>query len=431
MAAGNIEASRKGTWWEQAISKINPGKGVNLVVAGPVESSLVDTSAVNDSSSFNPSTPVGTGEDANLLWVVGLGLRKDSGYREALMTCREIWIPFIDEVGGIQKCVLEANVRTSYPDWIYVWSTASKAVGSKNAISRSWMPGIYEGTEIYNEYIGSGQNPDLDYEYGVEGPGNIIFVPYIHPNYLTTDDYNGILGNVMKTTEPDHLYSVLMLDAETPYWRRKYDLSGSLSDFISPNLRYKHYLVDSHRLNAVGGLHAGELNVPQNYVSRCEEQGEYFRSFMERANKDRETGSLNISVQALDLPFMSYRAISASVYVDQLTNYVPGPTEGTSVPDLVPIEKIWEDMQGGNVDDPETIYFINRAIKTAISGSSYDIIKFENRTSVPVLGNILFRMDGHIAVRIVNATLYAPFLNTVFRTGEYGEILDSFTSGSE
>jgi hypothetical protein len=89
-------------------------------------------------------------------------------------------------------------------------------------------------------------------------------------------------------------------------------------------------------------------------------------------------------------------------------------------------------MQGGNVDDPETIYFIGKADKEGDESLQNPprVSLDRRRTTIPVEDSILFRMDGHLAVRVTKATVYAPFLNTVYRTGEYGEVLELFTSQS-
>lgn len=407
--AGEIESSRTGTWENQAISRLNPGRGVNLVISGPVSSSLVE----GGESSVNLA-------ESGELHIVGLGLRKDSGYLETMMTCREIWIPFKDTAGDPQRVVLKVDHRTSYPNWIYVWAASSS---EENRLDNTWLPSSFSGEDIYNTY--ENFPSDLDYEIGIQGPGNILFIPYIHPNYLTTDDYNGILGNVMATEESEHLYTVLQGDLkEGDRGRNK----------LSPNLRYKNYLEDYHKYNAIGGSHVGELNVPGDNISRCEEEGEYFRSFRERA-RELHPGS-ELDLQTLDFPYMSYRAISASIYVDQ---YVDNYSE-SGRPIAVDLRKVWEDLQKGNTDDAETIYFIGTASivsRTAsISeegnfGRMYDVIEMGSKSTVPVQDSILFRMDGHLAVRITKATVYAPFLNTVYRTGEYGEITELFTSSSE
>lgn len=401
--AGEIESSRTGTWESQAISRLNPGQGVNFVVSGPVSSSLVE----DGESTVNLA-------ESGELHIVGLGLRKDTGYAETLMTCREVWIPFRDVDGNSQRVILKVDRRTSYPNWIYVWAADCS---DENRIDTSWLPGSFSDTDIYNTY--ENYPSDLDYEIGIQGPGNILFIPYIHPNYLTTDDYNGILGNVMKTDETEHLYSVLQSSLrETDKGRNK----------VSPNLRYKNFLEDYHKFNAIGGLHAGELNVPGGNLSRCEEEGEYFRSFRERAAQINSGSTKDL--QTLDFPYMSYRAISASVYVDPYNEHKI--LESGSIDTYIgseSLEKVWEDLQKGNTDDAETVYFIGTA-SIVITGSG-EIIRYGERTTVPIPSNILFRMDGHLAVRITKATVYAPFLNTVYRTGEYGEILELFTSSSE
>ena len=98
------------------------------------------------------------------------------------------------------------------------------------------------------------------------------------------------------------------------------------------------------------------------------------------------------------------------------------------------MEKVWEDLQKGNTDDSETIYFTGtaaRELKEVSASETASCIKFGARTTIPVSGSILFKMNGHLAVRVTKATIYAPFLNTVYRTGEYGEVKELFTSGSE
>lgn len=412
--AGEIENRRVGNWSSQAIGKLNPGQGgANFVISGPVNSDLHTTG--ESSYSLDPD---------ETYYVVGLGLRKDSGYVESMMTCREIRIPFYDSASQqLIMSTLKIDYRTSYPGWIYVWS---ETTASAAAFKGSWInPNMGSGIDIYNEYEGN-YAPDLDYELGAPGPGGIIFIPYIHPNYLTTDDYNGILGNVMKTTEPEHLYTILQNDVDNLVGGPHEDANRLWKSFREKlkNLRYKNYLDDYHKIDAIGGLHAGELEVPGGNLSRCEEEGEYFNSFEKRA---KELNPKSPTLQTLDFPYMSYRAISASVYVDQFTDqYLDDAT-----PQPTSLERVWEDMQGGNVDDPETVFFIGTADRAETGSFLSPVVVLGRRTTIPVTGSILFRMDGHTAVRIVKATVYAPFLNTVFRTGEYGEIVDSFTSGSE
>lgn len=399
---GDIEAARRGTWSEQAISKLNPGSGVNFVISGPVSSTLVDTVDPDESI-------IDLRDDVGDLYLVGLGLRKDSGYRETLLNCREIWVPFKDESDEIHRVVLKVGSRSSYPNWIYVWASDRNP---EARIDRTWLPVSYSGIDIYNLYA-SGEE-DLDYSIITEGPGGILFIPYVHPTYLTTDDYNAVLGNVMQTAEPVGLYSIFNKDVEDP-----------LKYLSNPNLRYKNYIEDCHKTNAVGATHAGEINITTGDLSRCEEQSEYFRSFQARG-KELDTEGSSGMLQTLDLPYMSYRAVSASVYVDQYNaTYVNGS------PVAVDIEKVWKDLQGGNTDDPETVYFVNKAsITSSEQPVQANYIKLEERTSIPVTGSILFRMDGHTAVRVSKATVYVPFLNTVYRTGQYGEVLESFTSES-
>ena len=399
--AGVIEAGRKGSWTEQAISRLNPKQGVNLIISGPVTSDLNE----GGTSTVDFTEP----QDTNL-YLVGMGFRKDTGYKDTLLNCSEIWIPFEDEVGQRHVVRFKIDSLTSFTDWIYVWTNKKT---DDNKLERTWVPTPFVGEDVYEQYEDGRE--ELDYEIAAFGPGNIIFVPYIHPNYLTTDDYNGILGNVMKTAESVGLYSVLRNDAD-PWLQYR----------VSPNLRYKHYLQDNHNPNAIGGLHAGELMIPGGYLSRVVEESEYFKSFRNRS-EELDNPSAGHLLQTLDLPYMSYRAISGSVYVDQYTDQ--HTESGSAIP--TPLKKVWEDMQGGNTDDPETVYFVNKASITQSNDARMsEYIKLETRTSIPVTGSILFRMDGHLAVRFTKATIYAPFLNTVYRTGEYGEILDSFTSQS-
>ncbi len=410
MAAGDIESRRKGSPAEQAIGKVNPGTGINFVISGPVSSSLnqegesiVDFQ--NTDFSLDPS-----------LYLVGLGLRKDSGYKDSLLTCREIWIPFLDSENNTHRVVLVIESRTSYPNWIYVWTSIKSDI---NKIDRSWIPAGFSGEDIYNVYEDGKE--DLDYSCVQQGPGGILFIPYIHPNYLTSDDYNGILGNVMETAEYPYLYSVLRgsVDCIPANDLRSWNK-------LSSNLRYKHYLVDDHKVQAVGGLHAGELIVPGGNLSRVVEQSEYFKSFNARAVEFNSNNQDRLQLQTLDLPYMSYRAISASIYVDPyFTEDVTKATVSRS------LEKVWEDLQGGNVDDPEVVYFVKPIERKDFENDVNSwYLTLENRSSVPVTGSILFKVDGHLAVRYTNATVYAPFLNTVYRTGQYGEVLDLFTSES-
>ena len=413
--AGNIENNRKGDWSAQAIGRLNPGQGINFIVSGPVSSSLSVSGSIVDFQA----------DESGPFYIVGLGLRKDSGYTDTLMTCKEVWIPFKDEMENLHRVVLKVDRRTSYPSWIYVWSSECT---EDSRVDKTWLPAGFEGEDIYDSYESLGSlHEDLDYETVVKGPGNILFVPYIHPNYLTTDDYNGILGNVMDVSESPNLYSILQGDL------KEGDKGKSK---LSPNLRYKNHIEDYHKPNTVGSIHAGELTVPEGSVSRCEKQGEYFRSFEARLNEfyyNKASGSTELQIQTLDFPYMSYRAISASVYVDQ---YGVSGSAGNLVssPDPVPLKKVWEALQKGNTDDSETIYFTGtaaRELKEMSASETASYIKFGARTTIPVSGSILFKMNGHLAVRVTKATIYAPFLNTVYRTGEYGEVKELFTSGSE
>lgn len=392
MAAGDIENSRVGSWVEQIISKLNPGQGVNFVVSGPISSSLKE----EGTSFVDPQQP------QSELHLVGLGLRKDTGYQDALLNCAEVWIPFKDET-GTHRVVLKVEARTSYPNWVYLWTLHTD---ENNLVSRSWMPVAFSEENAFTEY-NQGQFSDFDYSCSLEGPGGILFIPYIHSNYLTTDDYNAVLGNAIDVAETPGLYSVL-----------RNEVDEGLQKFVSPDLRYKNYIEDNHKDSSVGGTHTGEFSLPGGDLSRVLKQHLYLESFKNRAKEVEPDATM--SLQTLDLPYMSYRAISASVYVDRYNSL-------SSSTDPVSLEKVWEDLQGGNTDNPETVYFANRAF---IVSKSAEFVQFEQRTSVPVVGSILFKMDGHTAVRFTKATVYAPFLNTVYRTGEYGEVKDLYPTES-
>ena len=186
MAAGDIENSRVGSWVEQIISKLNPGQGVNFVVSGPISSSLRE----EGTSFVDPQQP------QSELHLVGLGLRKDTGYQDALLNCAEVWIPFKDET-GTHRVVLKVEARTSYPNWVYLWTLHTD---ESNLVSRSWMPVAFSEENAFTEY-NQGQFSDFDYSCSLEGPGGILFIPYVHSNYLTTDDYNAVLGNAINVAE--------------------------------------------------------------------------------------------------------------------------------------------------------------------------------------------------------------------------------------
>jgi len=362
---------------------------VSLVLSGSVpyigtyESGSVDTASVA----------------STLYSVVGVGFIAEGSLRDTIHSVSELWIPILDKEGETHTIHVPVKERSVYSNWIYLWASSTK-----DFISGSWfVDDLQVAPDSYEKY--NTGHETLEYSCTVQGPGNIIFVTYVPEGFEQRGEYNAILNNAT-TQSRTELFTV---DS-------------------SSNTTVKHYISDEHKTNFVGGCYAGRLEVSQE-GSSDQKTFDFFRGFEKQKLDDKY-------VQTLDLAFMNYRAISASVYVDR--SFISGGVEQKQS-----VEEVWSDLQNGNVDEPETIYFSPRSyIREGLdpekvkstgwidppTGSYYrsaSVVQ-EDRTSTPTLGSILFKVKDNITVRYVQSTIYAPFLNTVYRTDDFGVVSDMY-----
>lgn len=385
---GDYEASRSGSVQNQLISVLSPTeRGINLVLSGQVSASVTQ-----DGNNIS----VDTNDMQNQVYKIrGAGFRKGL-YTETLLSCVEVRLPFKDSEGELQYVRLPVADRTYIRNYVYLWAAEDETV---NVVSGSWLAGNFAPGPADNYFTYEDNLEEFDYTCKIARAGNVIFINYEHPTYLTTDPYNPILGNAMAESTGSHLYSPL-----------------------PGGQKYKNQIKDYHKFPGVGAKHVGELTVDNSYTNPTLLANQYFESFIQRAREDDDNVD---TLQTLELPFISYRAISASVYVDRFEGEY---NEGAPV--SASIKQVWEDLQAGNVDDSETVYFIERAKITGSAEDGTRRIVGEQKTTIPVVGSILFNLDGNIAVRHSLATVYAPFINTVYRTNRYGVVTEMFSSKS-
>lgn len=377
---GNIES--------EVFGKIDPtypqiSSSVSLILGGPVSSFISGTTGfIVDIESVK-----------NTLYTLeGVGFRLGA-YQDSLASCEAVWIPIRDSEGELHEVRFEVHGRSYYRDWVYLWNTGSSAF-----ISGSWVvDGFSLEEDPFDDGTGSVGRPELDYRCTVDNAGrSLLFVDYVPKNFEYVGQYNALLNNASKSSA-DRFYSV----------------SGSV--------RKKNYVLDFHKNPGIGGICAGELEVPGGLSSRISQTCAYLASFSQSAKEG--------VLQTLDLAFMNFRVISASVYVDR---------EEFSTSSA--IQQVWKDLQKGNTDDPETVYFIPRS-KLNLDEESVpypnprwvfgNVEQVGPRSTVPTIGNILFSVKGHDPVRHVRATVYSPFINTVYRTDEYGVIVELYSGSLE
>lgn len=373
---------------------------ISLILSGNV---------VQSTSSGNPNYTVDTESMYRSEYaLVGVGFNSEgTPYKDTLRTCTEVRIPIQtgSEVEDVEWVNFPVKYRTLHSSWIYLWTTEEQ----KTIVSGNWLRGS-EGTgsfrfEDTEEPFDSGSEhmPDsLDYscQLVVSPSHSVVFVVYKPQNFEFAGDYNATLNNAIS------------------------DAHNSLF-YFSGSSKLKKYALDYHKSPSIGGHYAGALNINQATDDEAIRTKDFFKEFK---NRGFTSGSgSTIAVQTLDLSFMSYRAISASVYVDRVQTKVD--TSAASI-SQTNIRQVWEDMQGGNVDDSQTIYFVERSeLETTGSSSGKEEpyrIKVLRKSTIPVSGSILFNMDHHTPVRITAATVYAPFLNRVYRTDEYGVVKELY-----
>lgn len=337
-------------------------------------------------------------------------------FEDTLRHCTEVWIPI--QTGSAEEDIAQVRFaikkRTSYRNWIYLWNYDSDNSAS---ISGSWVvDGLSLGYEPYDSYsVDNRKWEELDYTCALTGgvDRSIIFVTYEPNNFRYNGTYNATLNNAMSESKQD-----------------LYTISGSE--------KIKEVISDYHKTQGVGGHSAGGIVIDKFTETEFNEwvRTKDFRIGFS-ASAERYGG--DATLQTLDLAFTSFRAISASVYVDRISS-------GSNSASL---EKVWEDIQEGNTDDPETVYFIPRcqlndypvyetdsAGRVVIDPETGDpiisywetgsYIDFTHTTTVPTVGDLLFSVNQHTPVRYIEATLYAPFLNRVYRTDKFGAIVDEF-----
>lgn len=316
-------------------------------------------------------------------------------YEDTLRYCQEIWIPTgSSEKGEIGYLKFIIKKRTSYRSWIYLWNYEE---GNDAKISGSWFA---DGFQLAEEPYDETYKPELDYSCVRPGfDSSIIFVPYEPNNFRYNGTYNATLNNAMSESKQD-----------------LYTISGSV--------KIKNVISDFHKIPGIGGHSAGEIKIDQGTDKEFIRVQDFRNNFS--ASAERYGG--DATLQTLDLAYTSFRAISASVYVDRIGS---GNVSAS-------VEKVWEDIQEGNTDDPETVYFIPRCNLQGVQ-TVYDPVEqkkvldlsgsylgFIHTTTVPTVGDLLFTVNQHTPVRYVEATLYAPFLNRVYRTDKFGAIVEEF-----
>lgn len=372
----NYEEGRDRFLENEVFLRIDPrypitGSAISLVLSGEI------TSYPDEEEEYGYY--VDTESIANQNFTVrGIGFPL-AEYEDTLRNCIEVWIPIEDSEGTIQEIRFKVKKRSSYRDWIYLWNYEED---NGATVSGSW---IVDGFSLAEEpYDVIGTRPELDYNCSVLGPDrSIIFVYYEPTNFRFNGDYNATLNNALTESKQDLFIN-------------------------SASIKIKKYISDYHKIQGIGGHSAGELNLDQGTDKEYVRVQDFMSEFKGRTEQYGEEG-----LQTLDLAFMSYRAISASVYVDRL-----------DMNRSASISKVWDDIQEGNTDDPETAYFIPRCSLTGSSENPY--VDFTHTTTVPTVGDLIFTIDQHTPVRYVEATLYAPFLNRVYRTDKFGAIVEEF-----
>lgn len=407
---GTYEENR-GNVQNEIFYRISPDypqeSAISLILSGNVE----QTTASGEPNYYVDTDSMATTDYA----LVGVGFKSDgTPYESTLRTCTEVRIPIqtgsgVDDVEWVRFPV---QSRTIYSSWIYLWTDED----SKVIISGSWLAPSFSFADNQEPFdSGSDLVPEsLDYSCPVvvSPQHSVMFVVYKPDNFEFAGEYNAVLNNAI----PD-AHNILFYN------------SGST--------KLKKYVSDYHKAASIGGHHAGALNINQATDNKDIRTGDFFREFEARSMKSSgsASGEMVEFLQTLDLSFMSYRAISASVYVDRTIGGVYESGSSGTLPEAsMSIEQVWEDMQEGNVDDPQTVYFIERSELEKKENSNTDYIPWNIRilkkASIPVTGSILFTMDQHTPVRVSKATLYAPFLNRVYRTDEYGTVTELYPTGS-
>ena len=376
-------------------------RSISLILSGDVPASHTGSTDFNiDTEELSTKTYI----------LQGVGI-KHSGvvdYEDTLQSCTEVWIPLLEH-DNIHTLRFKVSTRTSYSGSTYLWNTGSEVI-----VSGSW---IADGIHIASEdpFEDFGDHQELDYSCTLPVANqSLVFVDYIPENFEYNGEYNALLNNALN-------------DEQARYFLT----SQSKGEVVL----YKKYVIDNHKIPALGGLGTGEIPVSGGWSRRIDQLKNYIDSFREAADKYRSVDTSSNVLQTLDLAFLNFRAISASVYVDR-TEYSVSQS----------IQEVWTNLQEGNTDDPEVVYFAPRcelalnlptssADSLPVSGPDYyrygKVDQMGPRASIPVAGNILFKVTGHIPVRHVQATVYAPFLNTVYRTDEYGVVTEIYSgSGS-
>lgn len=391
MAEINYEEQRTGPVESQVISRPietsqTGDNEIILIVSG-------DVPARTASGSYGSTIRV---DDASMATgsyrIAGMGFRKGE-YTETLLECTRINVPFSNN-GTIEYVPFNVDRRTVYTNWIYVWTDDCPLIPAGGTL----FTGSIRSGSVDPYIAGDG----FDYSCSVDGPdASTIFIPYEHPTYRTTDRYNPILGDAME-------------DAT--------EAAGILIQ--TANGSRKLYVHDAHRNFGIGATYAGQIPMnPYPDDSKAAKLSSYIAGFLAQAAAVQGEKDL----QLLELPSISYKAISASVYVDRYN------TSGSSVGEPEPIDQVWKNLQQGNTDVPEMIFFTGQA-RLKYSGSStkfWEIAEMGNRVTIPDSGSILFKIEGTNTVRFTNATVYAPFLNTVYRTNEYGAIKEFWNDTKE
>lgn len=375
MAEFNYEEHREGPVESQVISRFDPGEGnISLIISGDVPATVVgDTIEVDDARLAE--TPY---------YIAGMGFRKGE-YTQTLLRCYRIDVPFTVS-GSTTYVPFAVDRRTVYTNWIYVWT---------NTPENSQIP---EGGTLFVGNVWSGSvapyAPEDGFEYSCSVAGansSTLFTVYEHPNYRTTDRYNPVVEDAMTdATEAEGILVQTKTGAN------------------------KLYVHDAHRNQGIGAAYAGQINIDSSTDSKFKRTVSFISGFNNQSSRE--------GIQLLDLSHISYKAISASVYVDRYNILESGS--------LTPISKVWKDLQQGNTDESEMIFFTGQA-KLEESGSTFRVKEINNRVTVPTTGSILFKIDGTNTARYTNATLFAPFLNTVYRTDDYGSVFELWNEALE
>ena len=384
------------------------------ITSGSTSISLILSGSVTSSASGETNFWIDTSSIKNtdyVLWGVGIKHEYEGSmrYRDTLHSCTEVWIPLLDPTGSVHNLKFKVGFRTSYSGSTYLWNTGSIEEDDAVVIPGSW---VADGIRIADSdpYTDYGDRQELDYSCTLPQAGqSVLFVHYVPENFEYCGDYNALLNNATALSQEQF-----------------YNYSGSV--------RNKKYVVDDHRSPYIGGFSTGEVPVSGGWERKIDKRINYLSSFSASAvasgyvdPESGETGSLIL--QTLDLAFLNFRAVSASVYVDREEYKV-----------LEKIEDVWSDLQENNTDDSEVVYFapLCELIKDE------DSVPYPNpnwvfgeiqqvgaKTTIPALGNILFKVNGHTPVRHVRATVFVPFINTVYRTDDYGIIKELYSGSIE